>query len=248
MEPIKLLVVDDEAGIRMTVRMCLEGAGYTIYEAADGAEALEKAQRYAPNLVLLDLAMPVMDGMSVLADIRNILPHYPIKVIVATAHGSVKTAIEAMRLGASDFLEKPFTPDDLRASVAAVLAKDVAVVTTSPDAYLQVLQFVRQSLRDGQFKAAERQLMKAGAITDDDAPFLNLAGILHESYGRIDSARKFYERAILRDSHYRPPKENVARLNDLKQTGRTKRTVAFGDDNFSTQYTLRRLGQAGHTH
>ena len=243
----KILIVDDEPGIRMTVRTCLESAGYSTLEAADGAEALEKAQRFSPQLVLLDLAMPVMDGMSVLADIRNILPGYPIKVIVATAHGSVKTAIEAMRLGASDFLEKPFTPEELRSSVEMVLAKDKPSGYTA-DGYLQVLQYVRQSLREGKFKVAEQQLMKAGSITDDDAPFLNLAGVLHESYGRIDSARKFYERAVSKDRHYRPPKENILRLNELKQTGRTKRPVAFGDDNFSTQYTLRKLGQAGPAH
>src|ERR1700733_2934713 len=116
-----ILVVDDEPNIRMSVRLCLEEAGYIVRQASNGSEALEQIAQDAPDLVLLDLAMPIIDGMFVLAEMHKLWARYPTRVIVVTAHGTVKTAIQAIRLGASDFLEKPFSPEELRASIASVL-------------------------------------------------------------------------------------------------------------------------------
>jgi DNA-binding response OmpR family regulator len=222
-----VLVVDDEANIRNSVRMCLEGAEYGVREACNGSEALERVYQAPPDVMLLDLAMPVMDGMTVLAELSNLWSRFPTRVIVVTAHGSVKTAITAVRLGASDFLEKPFSPDELRASVASVLRDKPLITRDADEDYAQVLEHVRQALRARRFREAERELMKAGTITADDAAFLNLAGILHESHGRIDSARKFYERAIAR-AQYEPARENLQRLIEVRTAGNTKRCVAFG--------------------
>ena len=121
MTPSTILVVDDEESIRRSLRMCLELEGYCVWEAVNGACALEQIHHDKPDLVLLDLAMPQMDGMTVLAELQNLWPWYPTRVIVITAHGSVKTAIEVIRLGASDFLEKPFVPENVRRSAASVL-------------------------------------------------------------------------------------------------------------------------------
>jgi DNA-binding response OmpR family regulator len=222
-----VLVVDDEANIRMSVAMCLEGAGYAVRQASNGSEALEAIAHDPPDLLLLDLAMPVMDGMTVLAEMHSLWSRYPTRVIVATAHGSVKTAIQALRLGASDFLEKPFLPEDLRLSVASVLRESAPASHEPEEDYAQVLEHVRQALRGRRFREAERELMKAGTITNEDAAFLNLAGILHESHGRVDSARKFYERAIAR-GQYEPAQLNLARLDELRRTGKTKHPVDFG--------------------
>jgi DNA-binding response OmpR family regulator len=223
-----ILVVDDDANIRNLVRVCLEGSGYRVRGASNGSEALEQICHEPPDLMVLDLAMPVMDGMTVLAEMQSMWGRYPTRVVVATAHGSVKTAINAIRLGASDFLEKPFLPDDLRLSVASVLRESPSV-TNASEGYAEVLEHVRQELRARRFETAERELMKAGTITGEDSSFLNLAGVLHESHGRIESARKFYHRAVARD-HCKASVENLARLDELLQTGRTTRSVAFGDD------------------
>lgn len=223
-----ILVVDDEANIRTSVRLCLEGAGYVVEQAVNGTEALDRIKRNPPDLVLLDLAMPVMDGMTVLTEMRNLWARCPTRVVVVTAHGSVKAAIGAMRLGASDFLEKPFLPEDLRLSVASVLRESPS--DHGADGYGEVLEQVRQSLRNRRFRDAERELMKAGTITAEDPAFLNLAGIMHESHGRIESAKRFYERAVARDGHYQPAQENLRRLGDLHRDQKTSRKVAFGDD------------------
>jgi DNA-binding response OmpR family regulator len=224
-----ILVVDDEANIRTSVRLCLEGAGYVVQQACNGSEALQQIVRDPPDLMLLDLAMPVMDGMRVLAEMRSLWARHPTRVIVVTAHGSVKTAIQAMRLGASDFLEKPFLPEDLRLSVASVLREAPAASPNGGEDYAQVLEQVRQALRERRFSEAEHELMKAGTITSEDAAFLNLAGILHEAHGRVDSARKFYERALARGD-YEPARQNLLRLAELRRAGKTALSVAFGGE------------------
>jgi len=225
----RILVVDDEVNIRTSVRLCLESAGYIVQQASNGSEALEQIISDHPDLVLLDLAMPIMDGMKVLAEMRNMWANFPTRVIVITAHGSVRTAIQAIRLGASDFLEKPFVPEDLRLSVASVL-REAPAEKSAGEGYADVLEHVRQALRARHFSEAERELMKAGTITSDDPAFLNLAGVLHESHGRVESAKRFYARAVARDAMYQPAQENLRRLDDLRSHGSTHRKVAFGDN------------------
>jgi DNA-binding response OmpR family regulator len=230
MQSPKILIVDDDHNIRTTVRLFLEQEGYAIDQALNGSQALEMIHSDRPDLVLLDLAMPVMDGMTLLAEIRSLLPEQRICVIVMTAHGSVKTALDALRLGASDFLQKPLTPEDLRQSIASVLHETPPHLQLPGRSYGEVLQAVRRALRAGEFAAAEAGLMKAGTITDDDPAFLNLAGILHESHGRVKSARHFYEKAAALNRRYRPAQENLRRLCELRRRGASKRIVAFGDD------------------
>jgi DNA-binding response OmpR family regulator len=229
MPPIKVLIVDDEANIRSLVQCCLEDNGSEIMQASNGIEALSALEAHRPDLMILDLAMPLLDGMSVLAEMKHLWSRLPTRVIVVTAHGSVKTAIEALRLGASDFIEKPFSPDELRQSVQAVFRK-LPQVEEVEEGYAQTLLAVRAALQARQFAQAERKLMKAGTITAEEPTFLNLAGILHESLGRQESARKFYSRAVSKDRTYRPAQANLERLGEIRRNGRSKIPVAFGGE------------------
>jgi DNA-binding response OmpR family regulator len=230
MSSATILVVDDEANIRTTERMCLESAGYIVQQASNGSEALERIAQNPPDLVLLDLAMPVLDGMTVLAEMHSQWSRYPTRVIVVTAHGSVKVAIQAIRLGASDFLEKPFIPEDLRLSVASVLREGPPNFRVTGEGYIESLERVRRALCDRQFDLAERELMRAGTISEDDVAYLNLAGVVHEAHGRADSAMKFYTRAVAKDPSYRAAMNNLARLGELKRTGKSDRRIALGGD------------------
>ncbi len=117
----KYLVVDDEKNIRVTVRRCLDSGDIQVSDAINGEEALEILSRESFNLLLLDLKLPGLDGMEVLRRVRTLYPD--LKVIIISAHGSVQTAVEAMKTGALDFLEKPFTPDELRSAVSKALDK-----------------------------------------------------------------------------------------------------------------------------
>jgi DNA-binding response OmpR family regulator len=224
----KFLIVDDEPNIRTMEQCCLEDLGEVI-QAGNGVDALAAVEEHKPDVMILDLAMPLLDGMSVLAELKHLWARLPTRVIVVTAHGSVKTAIEALRLGASDFVEKPFSPEELRQSVQAVLKK-APEAEAIEEGYAQTLHAVRTALQNRKFHEAERKLMKAGTITSEEPWFLNLAGILHESLGRMESARKFYSRAVGKDRHYRPAQINLERLGEIRRNGRSKIPVAFGGD------------------
>ena len=105
----RILVVDDEAAIRDTMRMILEYEGYECITAASGAEGLTAAEREAPDLVFLDIKMPGMDGLETLSRLRGMNDTLP--VVIVSAHGTASSALEAGRLGAFRFIEKPLSKD-----------------------------------------------------------------------------------------------------------------------------------------
>ena len=100
-----VLVVDDESDIRSSLRMILEYEGYAFAEASSGEEALKRLETDRPDAVLLDIKMPRMDGLEILARVKQSEPGLP--VVVISGHGTIATAVEATRLGAFDFMEKP---------------------------------------------------------------------------------------------------------------------------------------------
>jgi two-component system nitrogen regulation response regulator NtrX len=105
----KILVIDDEAAIRDTMRMILEYDGHEVLLAGSGQEGLQVAQAESPDLVFLDIKMPGMDGLEVLTRLRAQSDALP--VVIVSAHGSATTALEAGRLGAYRFIEKPLSKD-----------------------------------------------------------------------------------------------------------------------------------------
>jgi DNA-binding NtrC family response regulator len=108
----QVLIVDDEQNIRDGSERILTRVGFEVQKASTGAEALDIIAQQTIEIVLLDLKMPGMDGMEVLARIQEL--DKPILVIVITGFATVETAIEAMKQGAYDFIPKPFEPDQLR--------------------------------------------------------------------------------------------------------------------------------------
>ncbi len=135
-----ILVADDEAAIRTNLRLLLESEGYQVREAADGGQAARLLQDPEVALALLDLRMPVLDGMEVLRGHADRLEETP--VIVITAYGGSKAAIEAMKLGAYDYITKPFDFDEVLFSIRRALTQSVLV------AQVQVLSRDRPAERD----------------------------------------------------------------------------------------------------
>ena len=113
---IRILIVDDQRNMRTTLGILLRGAGYTTDEAADGETALQKIGQESYDLVLTDLRMGRIDGLDVLRRVREASP--TTEVVVMTAYGTVESAVAAMRLGAYDYLQKPFSEDELLVKVA----------------------------------------------------------------------------------------------------------------------------------
>jgi DNA-binding NtrC family response regulator len=114
-----VLIVDDERNIRLTLSLALEALNISVDTASTGEEALQKLAENSFKLMLLDLKLPGMDGLEVL---RRIVDKYPdLMVIMITAYGSIEVAVEAMKMGAMDFLQKPFDPHVVRDMVTRVL-------------------------------------------------------------------------------------------------------------------------------
>jgi len=110
-EPLRILLVDDDPGLRRSTGLLLGEEGYRVEAAAHGREGLERIPTFRPDIILADIRMPVMDGMAFLAAYRESGGEAP--VIVTTAYGSMETAVDALKAGAYDYLPKPFGRDEL---------------------------------------------------------------------------------------------------------------------------------------
>jgi DNA-binding response OmpR family regulator len=118
---MKLLIIDDEQHIRQMMRLTLEAAGYQVDEAADGRAGLDRFGDGAGyDAVVLDQKMPGLDGLETLQRLKERTAEAC--VLMVTAYASIELAVDAMRMGATDFLRKPMTPDTLRSAVAAAIA------------------------------------------------------------------------------------------------------------------------------
>jgi DNA-binding response OmpR family regulator len=112
-------LVDDEANLRQTMARILHQLGCDVTTAADGVEALQRLEVAPYDLMYLDIRLPGMDGLQVL---RQVHDHYPqLAVVLLTAHASIQSAVEAVRLGATDYLIKPITPEALIARTRTIL-------------------------------------------------------------------------------------------------------------------------------
>ena len=114
-----ILVVDDEASIRISLKGILEDEGYQVVLAENGADALDMIREEVPDLVLLDIWMPGMDGIQTLDRIRNLFSD--LTVIMMSGHGTIETAVKSTRMGAFDFVEKPFSLDKVLITIANAL-------------------------------------------------------------------------------------------------------------------------------
>ncbi len=117
----RILIVDDQLNLRRTTAMLLEPYGYTLFLAGSGEEALDVVAKEGVDLMLTDLKMTPMDGLTLLKKAREVAPH--LQVIMMTAFGSIDTAVEAMRQGAYDYVQKPFKDSELRARVERALER-----------------------------------------------------------------------------------------------------------------------------
>jgi DNA-binding response OmpR family regulator len=123
MSRARIVVIEDEPAIRRGVVDALQASGYEAIDAGDGNRGLEQAIRHGIDLVLLDLLLPKRDGLEVLRELRRIRPTLP--VIVLTARGSEDDRVRGLRLGADDYVIKPFSARELLARIEAVLRRSV---------------------------------------------------------------------------------------------------------------------------
>src|SRR5258706_9995329 len=117
----RLLIVEDELPMRTALKDVLEAEGYRVLTAANGEAGLERALAEKPDLILLDLMMPRLDGYSVCAELRRLAN--PVPILMLTAKGQVEDRVRGLDVGADDYLVKPFSTEELLARVRAVLRR-----------------------------------------------------------------------------------------------------------------------------
>ena len=119
---IHILVVDDERNIRNNLAMVLEAEDYKVDKSANGDDAILSVKQGRYDIAFVDIQMPKMDGLELLRYLRGLRPKMP--VVILTAYGTVHRAVEAMKLGAVDFLEKPFDPKAIQLLCQEILERE----------------------------------------------------------------------------------------------------------------------------
>lgn len=149
----KVLVVDDEQIVLDSVKKILAEADYEVHVSLSGQMGLDMAIKNQYDIVLTDIRMPDISGMRVLRDVKRAKPSIP--VVIITGYGSVQSAVQAMKLGATDYLEKPFTPDQLLKTISSAI--DVAAVQTPEEQALihkeEVIKMLDKVVSDLDFVA-----------------------------------------------------------------------------------------------
>jgi DNA-binding response OmpR family regulator len=234
----KVLIVDDEPSVRLVFRTTLEAAGYDVAEAAEGGAALGALRGGPVDLVFLDLRMPGMDGLEVLRHLRDVGDDVP--VVIVTAHGDVPNAVEAMKLGAIDFLAKPLSPAALRKAALEVLARHAQRPPSgsrpvAPEPVTVAAQFAlnlgraKRALNGRAFDEAEVHLKQALGLDGRSAEAHNLMGVLHELRREHDASYRSYKAALKADPHYEPARHNMTRYYEMFTFGASKVPVDTGE-------------------
>ena len=224
----KIFLIDDERTIRLTFRLALETDGYDVQEAASADEAMMafKAEKY--DLVVLDLRLGEDSGLDVLAGMRQRGIQTP--TLMITAYGSIRNAVRAMQLGAIDFLEKPIEPVALRKIVAEIVGRHrPRPADVVPGSFEDCLREAKRLINLQEFDPAAEKITEALRLDDKSPDAHNLRGVLHEICGDLDGAKKAYGRAIKLDARHEAAQQNMRRIFELFNFGRSEEPLHLGD-------------------
>ncbi|MDP9431306.1 MAG: response regulator transcription factor [Actinomycetota bacterium] len=174
----QLLVVDDEPNIRELLAASLRFAGFDVRAAADGEEALEQVRRYRPDLVLLDVMMPGMDGFEVVRRLRA--DSVAVPVLFLTARDAVEDRVSGLTLGADDYVTKPFSLEEVLARVRAVLRRTGETVAAAAPAAGPRLRYADIELDD-----ETHEVTKAGQLVQLSPTEFKLLRYFLRNPGRV---------------------------------------------------------------
>ena len=206
----RILVADDERNIRKNLGMVLTAAGYEVDEARDGDEALELCRQNHPDIAFVDLRMPKTEGLEALARIRVLSPKT--EVVIVTAYGSAGNAVEAMKLGAVDFVEKPFDP-----KMIGILAEEILLrKKLGPSHTFDDLMHLAELARERKASIEARAYLKAAISRafERPEPYYWL-GFLCESEGDVKRAVQHYYMALSANRNFEPAVEALQRLGKI---------------------------------
>ncbi len=214
----RVIVIDDEKNIRLTLKKALSGAGYEVDAAMNGENGLQKLKEKEYPVVLLDMRLPGIDGIEVLKQINNL--DYKTKVIMITGYGNVETAVETMKLGAIDYLRKPFKPEEIKDVVAQVFARyQLEEDEQEADSFREFLSLAKSAINKRNFEKAIKLLKQATSLDSEKPEPFNLLGIIYELRSNQPEAMKMYRAALALDPTYKPADENLQRASDMNNDG-----------------------------
>ncbi|MFO8184676.1 MAG: response regulator [Candidatus Aegiribacteria sp.] len=209
MEDKRILIIDDEKNIRLTLSHAIEPMGFSVDSAVNGEEGLEKIAENDYDIILLDLKMPGMDGLEVLRRLREISEG--VRVIIITAYGTIENAVEAMKQGAVDYIQKPFSPKEIRDIISDIAGRE-SLSEKDAESYDDLIQLGKKAVTDRDFPRAMEIIGRAIAKDPTKAEALNLLGVLFEFQGKKAEARKQYLAATDIDPTYKPAQKNLDRI------------------------------------
>lgn len=207
-EERRLLIVDDESHTRLTLAQALGPLGYGIQLASSAEEAIRELSDPRIDLVLLDLKMPGGSGLDVLRHIERERPG--LRVVIVTAHGTVDSAVQSMKLGALDLIQKPFSVDEIRALVRREMDHSERRRVADED-YLEHIARARARIEERDLAGAVPHLTRAIDERGDRPEGHNLLGVIEEAKGNRVAAQKHWRMALLVDPTYEPAKGNLHR-------------------------------------
>jgi DNA-binding response OmpR family regulator len=219
----RILIVDDEPNVRLNYRITLELEGYQVDETGLSTEALKKVKVDKFDLVILDMRMPRMGGLDLLAAMRAQRVMTP--AIIITAFSDVPNAVRAIQLGASDFLQKPLRPEDLRRVAHEVLARNDQSKKPELADFKRSADEARRLMQLGDLAAAKGHVLHAIELNTNSPDSFNLAGELAEQTGDIERARKLFEAALKLDGNNAAAKEGLRRVFQALHPGEPDRSI-----------------------
>jgi DNA-binding response OmpR family regulator len=223
----RILIVDDETNVRLNFRMTLETESYEVIEVSSGEAAVELLGEHSFALAILDIRMPGMDGLELLAKMRESGIRVP--AMIVTAYSDVPNAVKAMKLGAIDFLQKPLRPEELRSIVNEILKRHTGQEDSPAETFSAHIVAAKRCLNLRAFGKARLHLVKALELNAKSAEAFNLAGVLAEVLEDYDKAKKYYGQAIKIDKKYEPAQQNMRRLFEVDHFGSSKEPVNLGE-------------------
>lgn len=224
----RILIVDDETNVRLSFRMALETDGYEIFEAPSIEPAFQMLTEYSFALVILDLRMHGADGLELLTKMSEADINAP--VMIVTAYGDIPRAVEAMKVGTTDFLQKPLLPADLRHAVAEVIKRHPSEDRAAADVFTVHIAAAKRCLNLHALAKARLHLVKAMELNNKSVEAFNLAGVLAELLEDYQKAKKYYGQAIRLNNRYEPAQQNMRRLFELDHFGSSNELVNLGND------------------
>ena len=213
---VRILVVDDERNIRNNLTMVLESAGYKVDASGDGEDALTKSKERHYDIALVDIQMPKMGGLELLRYLHTLRPR--MAVVILTAYGTASRAVEAMKLGAVDFLEKPFDPKILLLLCEEILQRQKTGKSVSMDDLLHLAELARERKAYVEARVYLKTAMMREVTRPEPYYWL---GYISELEGDKRRAMQYYSLALDASQTFEPAHDALKRLGHVETRATT---------------------------